>query len=240
MRCRVRVASVSADQAIDHEFKNARCLVPIHGRDDHDSLGGDPPRVNLAHPVRHLTQTVIGIARTRPVTQRHGGRNAGLTRIDDLAVLGSECTQIEQVDLDLGALEDVGSQLCQAKTLRHLARTCFVIAGGAADEQYPERCILPVVSDLRCLDLGPSIQPVRRQVVGWIGKLRSCRSGEGGFAARNISLPGDLQELVDMGGLDGERRIFEPRPKPSRELLLRDRPRPLSGSYLRSFGSLAQ
>ena len=104
-RRRIRVAAVGAHEAIDHQFQYARRLIPVHRRDDHHALRRDPARIELVHPVIHLAHRVIRIARTRPVTERHGGGHARLAGKNLTAILRGEETQIEKVALKVRALD---------------------------------------------------------------------------------------------------------------------------------------
>src|SRR5437867_1772252 len=75
-RCWIRIAAVGTDEAIHHQLQRARRLVPVHRRDDHDAMRGNPAWIDLVHPVVHLPHGVIGITRAWPVAQRHRGRDA--------------------------------------------------------------------------------------------------------------------------------------------------------------------
>src|ERR1035438_5321776 len=68
---RIWVTAVSTDQTINHEFEHTRRLIPINGSDYHDPVRCHPLWINLAHPVSDASETVIRVARTGPVTERH-------------------------------------------------------------------------------------------------------------------------------------------------------------------------
>ena len=85
-RCRIGIATIGTNQAIDHELQAARHLIPIDGGGDEDAVRGHPFRVDLIHPIVSLAKAVIRIAAARPVTERHGRRDAGLARMNLAAV----------------------------------------------------------------------------------------------------------------------------------------------------------
>jgi hypothetical protein len=133
---RIGIASVGAHQPVHHQFQHAWCLIPVHGRDDHDAVRRDPARVDLVHPVVDLTHRVVRIARAGPVAQRHRRGHAGLARKDLPAVLGREQTQVEQIAGDARTFELLTRQLHEPEGLGHLTGARLIVARGRGDEQH--------------------------------------------------------------------------------------------------------
>src|SRR5262249_44133883 len=52
----VGIASVRADQAVHHQLERRRDLIPVHRRNDHDAVSGDPHWIDLVHPVLGLAE----------------------------------------------------------------------------------------------------------------------------------------------------------------------------------------
>src|SRR5215471_9512994 len=92
---RIGVSAICANQAVHHELERRRDLIPVHGRDDHDSVRGDPHWIDLVHAILRLTKRIARIAGTRPMTERRRRGEAGFARVDVASVLGSEAAEVE-------------------------------------------------------------------------------------------------------------------------------------------------
>src|SRR5215468_2225386 len=82
----VGIASVRADQAVHHQLERRGDLIPVHWRNDHDAVSGDPHWIDLVHPVLGLAERMIGIARAGPVTERSRGGKTRLARMNTASV----------------------------------------------------------------------------------------------------------------------------------------------------------
>src|SRR5262245_34763389 len=86
----VRIASVGADETVHHQLERRRDLIPVHGRNDHDAVSGNPHGIDLVHPVLGLTERMIWITRAWPVTKLRCRRKARLTLVYTATVFRGE------------------------------------------------------------------------------------------------------------------------------------------------------
>ena len=218
---RVGVAAVGADEAVDHELQCARRLVPVHGRQQDHAVSRRPALVDLAHPVVHLVQRMVGVARARPMAQRHRRRHARLAREDAAAVVRCEQAQVEQVGLDRRLLERVAGDACEAKGLRHLARAGAVVARRAAHHQHarPRRRVL--LAGRRLAQAVAGGEPLVGQLVVGVGELRPGLARARRLALLRIRLPGDHLDAPDGVLLRLEGGVVEGAPEALAERLAR-------------------
>ena len=96
----------------------------------------DPALVDLRHPVVGLPQRVIGIARARPVAQRHRRGHARLARVYHLPRLVGERGEIEKIGLVAAqGLDRLLRVLREPPGLGDLARAGVLAARRAIDDQ---------------------------------------------------------------------------------------------------------
>lgn len=94
----IGIPAIGSHEAVDHGLERRRCLVPMHGCDDHDPMRSDPHWVDLIHPVIGLAEGVIGIATAGPVAESHRGCHAGFAGMNGLAKLRCDPGKIEPID----------------------------------------------------------------------------------------------------------------------------------------------
>ena len=153
-RCRIGVASVRAHQPVHEQLEHARHLVPVDGRHDDDAVRRGEALVDLGHPVVFLAEAVIGVARARPVAQRHCRRNAPLAWVDVELIVGRDEAQVEEVDFDMLGLHDFRHDQREPECLRNLAGARAVVARRPIDDENARRRRRAFLSQLRARQCG--------------------------------------------------------------------------------------
>jgi hypothetical protein len=206
---RIGIAAVSADQPIHHRFQPGWRVIPVHRRHDHYSVGRDPQRVDLVHPVVSLAQRIIRVAATRPMTQRHGSRDAGLARMNLLAEFRGKAAKIENVDSQSHFLKHGFGYFDQPPGFGHLART-GVLAARRAVDQEDARCLVAIImTALRGKYCLACREPIYRNLIIRIGKTRACLACHGRFSGIAIAIPRCLDNGIYFSLQWSERRIGE-------------------------------
>src|SRR5688572_31957922 len=165
---RIGIAAVGTDESIDHQLEHARRLVPVHRRYDHHAMRGGPARIDLVHPIVHLPERMVRVARAGPVTERHGGRDAGLAGQDLASVLRGEDAEVEEVALESRvALDFTLRDPGEAVRLRDFAGTGLVASSGAVDEEDSAGSLPALLAPLRCTHGLARFEPLDRQLVAW-------------------------------------------------------------------------
>ena len=105
-----------------------------HGRDDHDAVRFHPKRVDVIHPVVDLSQGIVRITGTRPMTECRRRREAGFAGVDLTAIFGCETSEVENGDTHAGLLLQFLSRgFHHAVAFRQFAGTGMLTAGGTID-----------------------------------------------------------------------------------------------------------
>src|SRR5262249_2079005 len=149
-------------------------LIPVDRCYDHDPVRTDPKRINLVHPVISLLQRIVRIATARPVTKRHGRRDAGFTRVNLPAHFGGQMREIEKIDGEPALSKNRFGKLAKPPAFRHLAWTGLVTARRPVDK---ENALLPtdiIIATLRFSQRVTRAKPVLRKLVAGIGEAGSC------------------------------------------------------------------
>jgi len=144
------------------------------------------------------------------VTERSGGGETRLARIDVSSVFGRQTRQVQDLGLATScAFDRLTRDLHQAPALRYFPRTGMVAAGRAIHDQNARQAGRIVVALLGRRDRGAGFQPVDREIVAGIREVGPGLAGMGGLAAGPIGVPRDRLDLVDLRAQPPKGRIGE-------------------------------
>ena len=157
----------------------------------------DPFRINLVHPVIALTETVIGVATARPMTERHRCRHTGLAGVNLAAVFRCQQAEIEQFVGNRCLLQNRNSLRRKAIGFRHLSGTGPVIPRRGADDQDLGRARGIFLLRFGRRNGVARLDPFNRKIVIGIGKAGAGFACQGRFTALLVIRPGDRFEATD-------------------------------------------
>ena len=142
------------------------------------------------------------------MAQRHRGGNARFARVDLSSVFGIDLAQIEQIHFEHGFLFDAFAHgACDAKRFRHFARARFIGAWRSGNQEDARLATVIHEALLSFLNGRACLQPLEREFVLWISKLRPSFPRLRIFATVVVGLPCEVRESLNFGSYRVESRI---------------------------------